>query len=1001
MEVSQEVYAWLVSCGMIDSTKTIKIKKDEQNIILDDPTTEKFKNADFKILIYKLEELYNKFYKTNMTYTDKLHDVKTDGIQTNGSRFTNWKFMAGILNGFGLDLLDEDVTSICAGHLDELTKLITKLYILCGELSKRNIPDLPKDENHHKGSSGGSNSIVKQGSDLIELNAVNEKKELSKTDNLLEYFLISLCQPLNIKIRQAAGLLANNRKYLIQVCNKGIKGDFSRVANWYTQINFTTRHLISLVRGSKLEGKTMCYATISSGLYSKDPNICLAAISTITSLFQDLGPDYDWFFKEGINGYIYTCTVHKNIIPNALNSMETYAKSRVPEICTQLESRFSDDKEGLFNIYEDILDKLKKCNAQIYAEFKTCITNFVLSYNSDKSRVISMLCDMWITLYNDLEDNLKNEILIYLDKKCLSANSSHHTKMTALVHGFRLLNFLGSQKEKDYFAPKFFQLLLNKLIEHYNDIEYKQMSFIQFLYAFKLNLLIPIDLFLKPYFEKIKDVKKNKCDLSDFSFIEKIITYPNFNNQKIKEIIDFYFQVILYNPNYRVLAQNRIKKIIKNGLLIIDEHYDLCVNFILNAFKDKEKNTIFDTVNLLIYLKSPKINTKTVENKLIELTKKSRNEPPYEYDEELLNLLWVFDCYDDILMELEEKNAKRYAEVIRTQTEMEVYKKEFNPNDKLNELREKRAKEEANKQIELLKEAKRRKKLQEDLKLKLHEKALSLGKTTNIKPEKLIEEQKKMTALINNSKLFHSCSIILKSGNPLIKPEGTVIGVFQEPDPLEDYYKFDLDKEEIREKRAIEMLLKENSNKTNYYYHTYITELNAEINKQQILKMFRDVGVPDQLLTLEELNNTIRVQYCGPQTVFNKLQFINLLVLLSNIAFAKVNKANTISNNLQSLFELMIIPKTTETNKLNQEIKDLINKKQQQNKDIALPPGFKTICKTKLDFQFTANKEFLRKVLPEGKIVVLDILEEIFFKVGAHILEPFVAEKKQIEVVTN
>jgi uncharacterized Fe-S cluster-containing radical SAM superfamily protein len=51
-----------------------------------------------------------------------------------------------------------------------------------------------------------------------------------------------------MKPKQAAGLLANNHKYLIHIAVKGMKGgDFSKISNWYLEIYSSTKVLLSLI----------------------------------------------------------------------------------------------------------------------------------------------------------------------------------------------------------------------------------------------------------------------------------------------------------------------------------------------------------------------------------------------------------------------------------------------------------------------------------------------------------------------------------------------------------------------------------------------------------------------------------------------------------------------------------------------------------------------------------------------------------------------------------
>ena len=52
---------------------------------------------------------------------------------------------------------------------------------------------------------------------------------------------------MDLKPKQAAGLLTNNNKYLAVVVMKGFKGDFRPIINWYQEIYSQTRHATQLI----------------------------------------------------------------------------------------------------------------------------------------------------------------------------------------------------------------------------------------------------------------------------------------------------------------------------------------------------------------------------------------------------------------------------------------------------------------------------------------------------------------------------------------------------------------------------------------------------------------------------------------------------------------------------------------------------------------------------------------------------------------------------------
>lgn len=82
---------------------------------------------------------------------------------------------------------------------------------------------------------------------MVDFERFSGDIEPSETSNCLEFLLTSLCRIMDLKPKQAAGLLTNNNKYLAVVVMKGFKGDFRPIINWYQEIYSQTRHATQLI----------------------------------------------------------------------------------------------------------------------------------------------------------------------------------------------------------------------------------------------------------------------------------------------------------------------------------------------------------------------------------------------------------------------------------------------------------------------------------------------------------------------------------------------------------------------------------------------------------------------------------------------------------------------------------------------------------------------------------------------------------------------------------
>lgn len=1008
MEINHELYAWLTSNGTISSSKSMKMKKNKA-IILDEATVDKFRNAQINSLVLKLEEQYNKFYKSKLNYSERLHDLKQEDISTNSIRMYNWKILSQILNSFGLDIDESIYNKIISGNYEVLKEFLTTVHHLSEELSKRsNLIATEIKEEVNPNSSG-----KKIGSDTIELNQVSESKDLGQTETLLEFFLLSLCKSLNIKIRQAAGLLSDNRKFLIQVCNKGIKGDFSRVVNWYTALSFNHRHLLNLVKNTKSEGKTMTYATISCGLYSRNVQICVSTIGVINQLIGDIGSDFEWFFREGINAYLFCIMNHADLVVSLFNSMESNAKEKLPDLVKEITRRFVGDKDSLYDVCDIIIDKISKCNINIYQQIKSFIFENVISENRDRSRAVSIMCDAWITLYPDIDEGIKAQIISYLNKT-LKDSSQRNVQMTALIHGFRLMNFLG--KSKDENAPKLYKYLVFRIQENFTDVYYREMSLTHFLNAFQLDPNIPIDIMLRPYLQQFA-VSQNleAISLFDIGFIDKIMKCPRFNFDFIYQIIEIYFNLFLSHPNFSRLAHEKFNELVDKGL-VTEDHFDLCAKFIkrsIGLFMKKPGETYvinmaFDIINLRI----SKINSK-IEREIIDSNVNYRANHG-SYSSSLLSMLWFYDQHDDVIMGLEEKYASRYDPVTKTVSNLNIPAMmkdhpHLNPKNQLEFIVKKREIEELKKKkIEEYK-VKKQQKVNEELTKKMQERALELGKKNSLLGQgmmsstALAKKQSNDRVDINALQKNSNNMYIFKFENneykfvinPQVRPEFTVLtkglGIFEIKDESQ---RFDIENEEAREKPAIKALLKEYQKPLQFYFNKYLSDSRKqELSKTSLLKMIRDLGISDSLLSFDELSSIIRTQFNTPLNTLQFNQYVNVLTMAAYVIFGKVNKGNSVCQHFESFLDIMIIPKVIDNSKTVEKIKTFIisNSERFNRGELQLPPGFKLANKTKLNFDFSVRKDFIFKFLKESQIISLEIIDEIISRISkSHIIEPYI-----------
>lgn len=127
---------------------------------------------------------------------------------------------------------------------------------------------------------------IKKPAEALNLNTLTADKKLENADSPLEFFILTLSKSLEMKPRQSVALLSNNRKYLIQISNRGIKGNYTKMFNWYQDVVYNYHYLITTINSSQMkDAKSMTYAVLSVGLYSKNFELAEAAFGKINKKF--------------------------------------------------------------------------------------------------------------------------------------------------------------------------------------------------------------------------------------------------------------------------------------------------------------------------------------------------------------------------------------------------------------------------------------------------------------------------------------------------------------------------------------------------------------------------------------------------------------------------------------------------------------------------------------------------------------------------------------------
>ena len=104
----------------------------------------------------------------------------------------------------------------------------------------------------------------------------------------LEFLLQTMSGAFKISTSQATALISNNQRYLIYICIKGMKGNFTKLIDWYALLLSKVDRLVDL-----LEDQSNDYSTVYSllknikyGLFSKNADVANSCGRLLAKMFQ-------------------------------------------------------------------------------------------------------------------------------------------------------------------------------------------------------------------------------------------------------------------------------------------------------------------------------------------------------------------------------------------------------------------------------------------------------------------------------------------------------------------------------------------------------------------------------------------------------------------------------------------------------------------------------------------------------------------------------------------
>ena len=964
MELDQEIYLWMANICNFKKDISQKLTING-TIIIPEIIYKKLQDGLlFKLIIKKIEDQYNQFYKINLNYSSALSDIKI--AKDLLTREENWKLISEALINFGIDFSSRLLSDIVNSKKEALQNLIKNLFILSSELLKNR--DFSQSNLHTEIKNSPENftekSVIKEAIDITDIDC---EKEMTKAESCLEFFMLSLSKSLEMKPRQSAALLSNNRKYLIQIANKGIKGDYSKIIIWFETIQENKDHLLHLMKYSNEESNKLSLALLSVGFYSRNYNVSFLSCYLINILLNELNlSKMDWFLKEGIDAILFCINKHSLLRVSLINLIGEFSRDELSKTFKELLSRLQEKQ--ILSFIENIISVLKEANPLYLESFKNFIYDFCrkgYTNNDDKAyqlkSKISLISQYWIEFSDSIDEDQSQEILLNLKQDIRETDKKINQKV-AIIELLRVFKVFAIRKEK--LAPTLYKNLVFLFLEFYSDINIRELFITQFTNIFFFDQSIPVKIFLEPYLRQLKN--SSNYSFIELQFILKISDHPKFDQSLLKEIYEFLCFINLSNLFYNKITRVKIAELIQRYPLN-HKQTEFIIDFIRNSLRlyNETKESIFiDSLYDIVRLNNLTINN-LLEEVICDNIYINREQKGY-ISLGLLSILWFFDSHDDVLLKLDEKYAPKYDSTQKNrEKKLNIIKEDFIENIKDNKQKIK----------EIIT------KRQEDSKKTLKEEGVKKKVLKKQVEERLIDQ--------NQSQPSRNDISSIKNQSVLIKDGGMILN------KVSLQYLIPLENEEKREKIAIDNICVFYKKNLHYYFNKYLTETNGSMKKSNYLKFFRELQIDNDTLTLDDISSYIRVLFNAPLNNLNFDQFLISTYHLAHFIECKTNTNLSISQSFELFCKLLNIPKISKEDK---EILSLLETRYSLNTNIPLPPGFTKLVKKKVEYEYKLPYK-IQKIYGEKKVICYEILDDLISKAfDTHIIEPKLKLKEVFEI---
>ena len=599
MELSPEIYAWLVSIDILDDSVYDKEKdinnktnypqypnlpasvanfefSENGNIKLSQTVTRQITVGTFFPKLFSkvnilMNELYGNIYKDDETLTQVVDNDQAT------IKLHNWDLIIQSLkNYYGISFEDDFKTLLIAGDMNSFNILFEKLYTFYCELKSRIEKEINTKllkENKQKEAVPiyekeklGELPKIRFNEDIVDLDALTDEvaklKQLNQTRSVLEFIIVAICKSMSLNSKQAAALLTDNKKYLIHILTKGLTNkNFEPVIFFYQSILGNIDYFMKLLEINSIaypnqisKNIELSLSTFKPGLLSKNMEVVFICSRLLSKIALEciennlISAAWDWFISPngGLEGCLLCFKKHNDASEVVVTLMNNFGRFHIYELFTVYLKQFLQSDGAYFTFVSDILPTFSKLSNFCDEFEKNNLKKFFLDYILEVSRSPNLneriksalfLAEILISfsIYFTSEEENYRILSIF---KSLYKDNNHLVQFTSICQLFRVLLVFSS--ERNTFVPIIYKTLIFSFIEYHHDLSIRELMLSNFSYLFKVVLSIPVGIMVEPYVKQIQYNlgKTYYFNLNDISFLTTVARHPRYNVKEAMLTLD-------------------------------------------------------------------------------------------------------------------------------------------------------------------------------------------------------------------------------------------------------------------------------------------------------------------------------------------------------------------------------------------------------------------------------------------------------------------------------